>query len=103
MQQSAEKDSHTDYEKKKAHINEAVRQLSRMTHKSTAVLWSKLYSILKYEYKINVYNRKLIFIHNNPGVQDKPLFEFVDDCEIKQLELSISKLYAKYGYSYTYC
>ena len=101
--QSAEKDLQFDYEKKKAHIKEAVRQLSRLTHKSTAVIWSKLYSILKYEYKINVYERRLAFMYNNPGVQDKALFQFVEDCEIKQLELSISKLYAKYGYSYTYC
>ena len=103
MQQLAEKDSHTDYKKKKAHIKDSVRQLSRITHKSTAVLWSKLYSILKFEYKIDVYRRKLIFIHNNPGVQDKALLQFVEDCEIKQLELSISKLYAKYGYSYLSC
>ena len=103
MQQLSEKDSHIDYEKKKAHIKEAVRQLSRITHKSTAVIWSKLYSILKFEYKIDVYKRKLAFMYNNPGVQDKPLFQFVENCEIKQLELSISKLYAKYGYSYLSC
>ena len=102
MQQSAEKDLHTDYENKKAQIKEAVRQLSRMTHKSTAVIWSKLYSILKFEYKIDVYKRKLASMYNNPGVQDKPLLQFVEACEIKQLELSISKLYSKYGYSYTY-
>ena len=101
-EQLAEKDLQFDYEKKKAHIKEAVRQLSRITHKSTAVLWSKLYSILKYEYKIDVYKRKLASMYNNPGVQDKALFEFVKNCEIKQLELSISKLYAIYGYSYTY-
>ena len=101
--QSAEKDLHTDYEKKKAHIKEAVRQLSRLTHKSTGVLWSKLYSILKYEYKIDVYRKKLIFMYNNPGAEDKALLQFVEDCEIQQLELSISKLYAKYGYSYLSC
>ena len=102
-EQLAEKDLKCYYQKKKEHIKDSIRQLSRMTHKSTAVLWSKLYSILKFEYKIDVYKRKLASMYNNPGVQDKPLFEFVEDFEIKQLELSISKLYAKYGYSYTYC
>ena len=100
--QSVEKDLHTDYEKKKAHIKDSVRQLSRMTHKSTAVLWSKLYSILKFEYKIDVYKRKLASMYNNPGAEDKALLQFVEDCEIKQLELAIGKLYAVYGYSYTY-
>lgn len=84
-EQLIEKDLECDYEKKKSNIKDSVRELSRMTHKPIGVLWTKLYSILKYEYKIDVYRRKLIFIYNNPGVQDKALFQFVEDCEIKQL------------------